>query len=350
MAVVSSDYSRAIFVKRKRVDEAMDALMIDLPSQSKRYRGAGEGRGMFTLAETMTEDPSLLDDQKAKDLHKRLAMINQEPRASPKVSSPIAMVMSPPGVPRSAPPPTREYKVLRAARAPSSAVTSNTAPSTLATSAETATTHTPAPIPIPGQRQPSTSTSAPAAITDAEPSESKFVLYEAVLAAPAAVEPEEPAPEMQDFQDLLQEYLREPEEPTPEMQEFQDLLQEYLRVNEIPLDAPPPRKPVTSNAQANSLKKPILEEDDDEAYVWDVFYQRPNLSGDLSIWDGLANVGTLSGLPPTEGDILADEEDSDSVKDEADEDSNEEDFYRNDYPDTESDSDAYVSDGDHEWR
>jgi hypothetical protein len=43
--------------------------VIDLPSQSKRYRGSGEGRGMFTLAETMTEDPSLLDDQKAKDLH-----------------------------------------------------------------------------------------------------------------------------------------------------------------------------------------------------------------------------------------------------------------------------------------
>ncbi|KDN43501.1 hypothetical protein RSAG8_06090, partial [Rhizoctonia solani AG-8 WAC10335] len=230
MAVASGDYSRAIFVKRKRVDEPMDALMIDLPSQTKRYRGAGEGRGMFTLAETMTEDPSLLDDQRAKDLHKRLAMINQEPRASPKVSSPVAMVMSPPGVPRSAPPPTREYKVLRAARAPSSAVTSNTAPSTLATSAETATTHAPAPIPIPGQRQP-------------------------------------------------------------------------------------------SNTPVASSKKPV-EEDDDEVYVWDVFYQGPNLSGDLSIWDGLANVGTLSGLPPTDGDILADEEDSDSVKDEADEDSN----------------------------
>ncbi|CAE6521933.1 unnamed protein product [Rhizoctonia solani] len=322
-----TDYSRAIFVKRKRVDEPMDALMIDLPSQSKRYRGAGEGRGMFTLAETMTEDPSLLDDQKAKDLHKRLAMINQEPRASPKVSSPVAMVMSP-GAPRSAPPPTREYKVLRTARPPSSAVTSNTTPSASAASAGTATTHAPVPIPIPGQPLPSTS--APVAATDVEPSESKFVLYEAVLAAPAVVE--------------------QPEEPTPEMQEFQDLLQEYLRVNEISLDAPPPRKPVTSSTPAASSKKPVADEDDDEAYVWDVFYQRPNLSGDLSIWDGLANVGTLSGLPPTEGDILADEEESDSVKDEADEDSNEEDFYRNDYPDTESDSDTYESDGDHEWR
>ncbi|CAE6457140.1 unnamed protein product [Rhizoctonia solani] len=329
MAVASSEYSRAIFVKRKRVDEPMDALMIDLPSQSKRYRGTGEGRGMFTLAETMTEDPSLLDDQKAKDLHKRLAMINQEPRASPKVSSPVAMVMSPPGAPRSAPPPTREYKVLRTARPSSSAVNSNRNPSPSATSAGTATTRAPVPIPIPGQPLPST-TSTSAAPTDAGPSESKFVLYEAVLAAPVVVE--------------------RPEEPAPEMQEFQDLLQEYLRVNEISLDTPPPRKPVTSNAPVASSKKPMADDDDDEVYVWDVFYQRPNLSGDLSIWDGLANVGTLSGLPPTEGDILADEEDSDSVKDEADEDSNEEDFYRNDYPDTESDSDVYQSDGDHEWR
>ncbi|CAE6423793.1 unnamed protein product [Rhizoctonia solani] len=326
MAVASGEYSRAIFVKRKRVDEPMDALMIDLPSQTKRYRGAGEGQGVFALAETMTEDPSLLDGQKAKDLHKRLAMINQEPRASPKVSSPVAMVMSPPGAPRSAPPPTREYKVLRTTRSPSSAVTSNAAQSA-SPSAGAATTRAPVPIPIPGQPLPPTSASTATDLTEA--SEPKLVLYEAVLAGPVIVE--------------------QPEEPAPEMQEFQDLLQEYLRVNEISLDAPPPRKPVTSSGSATSSKKPA-EDDDDEVYVWDVFYQRPNLSGDLSIWDGLANVGTLSGLPPTEGDILADEEESDSVKDDADEDSNEEDFYRNDYPDTESESDAYESDGEHEWR
>lgn len=42
-----------------------------------------------------------------------------------------------------------------------------------------------------------------------ESSQSKFVLYEAVLAAPAAEEqPEDTAPEMEEFQDMLQEYLR----------------------------------------------------------------------------------------------------------------------------------------------
>jgi hypothetical protein len=63
-------------------------------------------------------------------------------------------------------------------------------------------------------------------------------------------------------------------------------------VNDISLDTPPPRKPVTSAAPAAPLKQPVSEEEDEE-YVWDVFYQRANLSGDLSIWDGLANVGTL---------------------------------------------------------
>ncbi|KAG9103938.1 hypothetical protein FRC06_006883 [Ceratobasidium sp. 370] len=328
MAVTPSDsgYSRAIFVKRKRVDEPMDALMIDLPSQSKRYRGSvvglADARGMFTLAETLTEDPSRLDDQRTKDLHKRLTMINQEPRASPKVASPAAM--SPSMSPTVRTPAPREYKVLRSARAPNSASLSGVTPSPVASRA-------PVPIPVPGQPLAATTgmrTGAGAGIDNDSPTPSNLVLYEAVPAGATEVE--------------------QTQESGPEMEEFQDLLKEYLRVNDISLDAPPPRKPVT--ASAPHVPKKASEEEEEE-YVWDVFYQRANLSGDLSIWDGLANVGTLSGLPPTEGDILADEADSDSVKDEADEDSNEEDFYRNDYPDTESDeSDEHPSDGEHEWR
>ncbi|KAB5594214.1 hypothetical protein CTheo_2295 [Ceratobasidium theobromae] len=325
MPITASDYSRAIFVKRKRVDEPMDALMIDLPSQSKRYRGPGETRGMFTLAETMTEDPSLLDDQKAKDLRKRLELINQEPRASPKVSSPAMMPISP-GVPRAVPP-AREYKVLRTARTASPAVSAHPASSGLTTTGAPAASRAPIPIPIPipGQAPPVTSTIS-TVVDGPESSQSKFVLYEAVLAAPAAEE--------------------QPEDTAPEMEEFQDMLQEYLRVNDISLDAPPPRKPVTSASPAALAKKPAIEEEDDED-------KRRNSVRDLVV-SGPADIHMClnsTGLPPTEGDILADEEDSDSVKDEADEDSNEEDFYRNDYPDTESDeSDVYESDGDHEWR
>jgi hypothetical protein len=46
-----------------------------------------------------------------------------------------------------------------------------------------------------------------------------------------------------------------------------------------------------TSAGAEGSNKPGEEEE--EVYVWDVFYQRVNLSGDLSLWDGLANVGTL---------------------------------------------------------
>ncbi|KAF8609104.1 hypothetical protein BDV93DRAFT_517968 [Ceratobasidium sp. AG-I] len=338
MAVNTKDgaYSRAIFVKRKRVDEPMDALLIDLPSQSKRYRGsmAGsvDGRGMFTLAETMTEDPSLLDDLRTKDLHKRLAMINQESRASPKVASPASAPMSPTALHRPPVGSTREFKVLRAARASSSV----SLPTVAATPDPDAAASAPAPraVPIAVPGQPSASVTATATASTTDTNEPGFVLYEAVPAEVAEVEDEVEVGSVS----------------ATEMDEFQDLLTEYLRVNEISLDAPPPRKPVTSSAHAHAAAKKPAEEEEEE-YVWDVFYQRANLSGDLSVWDGLANVGTLSGLPLADGDILADEEDSDSVKDEADEDSNEEDFYRNDYPDTESEeSEAYESDGDHEWR
>jgi hypothetical protein len=111
--------------------------------------------------------------------------------------------MSPTGVSRAAPH-AREYKVLRAARAPPSTVTSNTVPSS-AVAAPAATSRAPVPIPIPGQAPPITSTAREAP----EPSQAKFVLYEAVLADPVLPEqPEELAPEMQEFQAMLQEYLQ----------------------------------------------------------------------------------------------------------------------------------------------
>ncbi|KAK0210936.1 hypothetical protein DFS33DRAFT_339401 [Desarmillaria ectypa] len=70
-------------------------------------------------------------------------------------------------------------------------------------------------------------------------------------------------------------------------------------------------------------------------YVWDVFYHRPST---LSEWNEAATIGTLTGLPPS----FMDPHDSDSdseVEDEADEDSNAEEYYKNDYPDEEELSD-----------
>lgn len=112
------------------------------------------------------------------------------------------MSMSPKAVP---PVGTREYKVLRAARAPPSAsnVTASSASAPAASGA-------PVPIPIPGQPLPNVS--AASQTDDSELGPSRFVLYEAVPSGP-----------------LVSEQQHQAEEPTPEMQEFQDMLSEYLR-------------------------------------------------------------------------------------------------------------------------
>ncbi|KAF8579008.1 hypothetical protein K439DRAFT_427581 [Ramaria rubella] len=104
----------------------------------------------------------------------------------------------------------------------------------------------------------------------------------------------------------------------PEMDKFLPMLQEYLRMNNEP-----------SNIASTSAK---VKEDSE--YVWDVFYHRPAITD----WAASANVATVSGLPPI-GQYDS-ESDSASGGDEDDEDSNTEDFYRNDYPDEDPDQNS----------
>ncbi|EJC98057.1 uncharacterized protein FOMMEDRAFT_171420, partial [Fomitiporia mediterranea MF3/22] len=131
----------------------------------------------------------------------------------------------------------------------------------------------------------------------------------------------------------------------PEMEKFQTLLQDYLKVHDdIPSNAEERRTEGASNTRTQVT--PSTPGD----YVYDIFYQRPST---LSERADLANMATLTGLPP------AFDEDEDfgsesEVEDEADEDSNAEDFYKNDYPDEESSasqsegSDLYSEDEFHE--
>jgi hypothetical protein len=99
--------------------------------------------------------------------------------------------------------------------------------------------------------------------------------------------------------------------------------------------------------------------DSDSDYVYDVFYRRPMPDTfDVSTWNHLAAIGTLAGLPPSVND--PDESDSESeAEDEDDEDSNgasfgqnrahlndeflcftDENYYKNEYPDTEESESA----------
>lgn len=56
-------------VKRKRGDEPLDALLLDLPK--KKYRDS-LSTGVFTFAETVEETSLFADQSQALDLHVRM--------------------------------------------------------------------------------------------------------------------------------------------------------------------------------------------------------------------------------------------------------------------------------------
>ncbi|KIJ14928.1 hypothetical protein PAXINDRAFT_12198 [Paxillus involutus ATCC 200175] len=138
----------------------------------------------------------------------------------------------------------------------------------------------------------------------------------------------------------------------PEMEKFLPMLQDYLTLRDTSSSGPISNAPLKDGATGDE-------------YVWDVFYRRPY---SLSEWNSFAaNVGTVTGLPPSAlDDDLSDDSQSEE-EDEADEDSNAEEYYKNDYPDEEDpdsdDSDMFhdgseagdldsdpASGSDHDWR
>jgi hypothetical protein len=123
----------------------------------------------------------------------------------------------------------------------------------------------------------------------------------------------------------------------PEIAKFLPMLDDYLKLHDFPLTT----KETTFTA--GELATSTSKHDD---YVWDVFYHRP---ATLSEWNEAANVGTLSGLPPSITGSYDSESESEE-EDEADEDSNAEEYYKNDYPDEDDSSfdDSTGSDGFHE--
>ncbi|KAI0056405.1 hypothetical protein BV25DRAFT_1872792 [Artomyces pyxidatus] len=117
------------------------------------------------------------------------------------------------------------------------------------------------------------------------------------------------------------------------------------------------QKPKTDFKLYDAVLAPSAEPaSPDPDYVWDVFYHRAGL---LNEYDGITNVATLTGLPASFADPYMSDSESEE-EDEADEDSNAEEYYKNDYPDEESsegDSDSNdmfheaSEDGEeHDWR
>jgi len=127
-----------------------------------------------------------------------------------------------------------------------------------------------------------------------------------------------------------------------EMDKFLPMLKDYLKIHSID-----PNDSSTSASSSNYGSAAANASGSSGGdYVWDVFYHRP---ASLSEWNDVANIGTVTGLPPSFGDGYDSTSDSDEELDEADEDSNAEEYYKNDYPEDEEDSsDEFHESSDHD--
>jgi hypothetical protein len=90
--------------------------------------------------------------------------------------------------------------------------------------------------------------------------------------------------------------LQTPASPVdPEIERFLPLLQEYLKVSEIDLSPPAPA-PAAGRPRSQSNVDPDAETrigtEDEDDYVWDVYYYRPTLTA----WNALAHGGNVGSL------------------------------------------------------
>lgn len=147
----------------------------------------------------------------------------------------------------------------------------------------------------------------------------------------------------------------------PEMEKFLPLLQEYLTIHNTKPSISRTSDSTGSLTPSGSRSAPVpvpapapIPQRDDPDFVWDVFYHRAGLTNE---YDAAAKVATLTGLPNSLADAYASASESEE-EDEADEDSNAEEYYKNDYPDEESSaydtegSDLSLDDSNdyHDWR
>jgi hypothetical protein len=272
-------------IKRKRTEEPLDALVVDPCFRKKKSRG---GLNVFQFAQTV-EDEAWEDDKRRQDLQEQISKLTKDSSThqdpSPAIP-PFKETKLPLTTTQPRDDPSRRYKIVKQGDSENEGRRFLTSPPKIISHKDLASKKT------------------------------DFKLYDAILSDGDVA----PPPPMFDS----------------EMDKFMPLLQDYLKIH----DMTPPGSS-TAEESPVSVTESKVEGDD---YVWDVFYHRPTK---LSEWNAVANIGTLTGLPPST--IGPYDSDSDTEpEDEADEDSNEEEYYKNDYPDEEASDDSNSSDMFHE--
>ncbi|KAG5648395.1 hypothetical protein DXG03_004969 [Asterophora parasitica] len=292
-------------IKRKRNEEPLDALgrlsgigrlaaltssapVVESRVRRKKSRG---GIGLFQFAQTVENDV-WGDEKRAQDIQDQISRLARESSTIPIEPPPTSVL----GTASSALPKpkdeTRHYTILN----PNDADAENVRP--------------------PRPTQPPKVISS----KDLPPkTKSDIKMFDAILTvdkeAPTAVDAE-----MDKFLPMLNDYLK---------CTFSDLCPKtVITVHDFELNP----APAVSQTLGDSDSQP-------DDYVWDVFYHRPVT---LSEWNAAANVGTLSGLPPSITDPYDSESESEE-EDEADEDSNAEEYYKNDYPEEDDSSSSGMS-------
>jgi hypothetical protein len=269
-------------IKRKRTEEPLDALVVESRSRKKKSRG---DLNVFQFAQTVEHD-AWADEKRRQDLQEQISKLAKEsstPLDPSPATSPIKESKFPLTSRQQKDDASRRYTIVKQDNSESER-----------------------------RRLP---TSPPKVIShkDLPSKKTDFKLYDAILSGSDAAGP--PAPIFDS-----------------EMDKFMPMLTDYLKIH----DMTPPGSPSAAKSFEESSAAVTESKSEGDDYVWDVFYHRPTK---LSEWNAIANIGTLTGLPPSTTDPYDSDSDTEP-EDEADEDSNEEEYYKNDYPDEEDDSDS----------
>ncbi|KAI0088498.1 hypothetical protein BDY19DRAFT_947965 [Irpex rosettiformis] len=273
-------------IKRKRNEEPLDALVVEGGARRKKTKGP---MNVFQFAETV-EPTTWHDERQKQDLQTRISNLARRETISkrgmqfkpsaPGDASKSAENAAPPTPERKAPrklpqidDPSRKYTIV-----PSESVQS--------------------PVKTVSRMRP---TEPPKVHSYKDLQKASFTMYEAIPSSKSVANMAGPPDD-------------------PEIAKFLPMLNDYLRLSGE-----------GSSLSTSSSENAVPNDDDD--YVWDVFYSRPATFREF--YSSYSNVGTVTGLP--DDDDQGSESDSE-FDDELDEDSNAEDWYKNDYPDEESPS------------